>query len=178
VDGAGDPGTDEPGKDESTPSPPAVDPNNPFGNSDVAPRGADQSNLTLRGLSDALKDAKTAKELEDVTGKTKEFLEQYARKFEKQNIAPGREGKDVEVKVGEQPAAKPGVDLPTVAVKTSSAQIRNRGQMPQDSVRGNNEGNRLPPPPELAGRVFGYNTRLGKIQPSTRRAAATKPASK
>jgi hypothetical protein len=175
-DGTGDPGT-EPGKDDTKPSPPAEDPNNPFGNADVAPRGADASNLTLRGLSDALKDAQIAKELEDATGKTKEQLEQFARKYEKPNVAPGREGKQVEVKVGEQQAAKPGTNLPSVAVKSSTEKIRARGDMPQDRTRGNlNEGNRLPPPPELQDRVYGYNSRLGKMKVGSGRPAATKPA--
>jgi hypothetical protein len=178
VDGAGDPGSELTGKDESKPSPPAEDPNNPFGNADVAPRGADQSNLTLRGLSDALKDAQTAKELEDASHMSKSQLEQFARKYEKPNVAPGREGKEVEVKVGEQPAVKPGSNLPSVTQRTNTAKIASRGNMPQDTARGNNEGNRSEPPPELQARVYGYNTRLGETRMRTSRPAATKPATK
>jgi hypothetical protein len=110
---------------------------------------------------------------------TKEQLAQYARKFEKPKLAPGREANDVEMKVGEQPAAKPGANLPTVAVKTSTEQIRARGDMPRDPTRGNlNEGNRGEPPRELRDRVSGYKLRLGKMQTRTRRPADSKPATK
>jgi hypothetical protein len=177
-DGAGDPGSESTAKDESKPSPPAEDPNHPFGTDDVAPRGQNQSNLTIRGLTDALKDAQTAKELEDASRMTKEQLEQFARKFEKPNAAPGREAKDIEVKVGEQAAAKPGSNLPTVAVKTSTERIRARGDMTRDPTRGNlNEGNRGEPPRELRDRVYGYKIRLNGMRPASR-SAASKPATK
>jgi hypothetical protein len=182
-DGTGDPGTDQTSEDTSKPSPPAQDADNPFGsNPDVAPRGIDQSNLTLRGFSDALKDAlkdpNAAKELEEATHMSKAQLEQFARKYEKPNVAPGREAKDVELNVGEQPAAKPGTNLPNVTQRTSSTKIAGRGDMPRDTVRGNNEGNRLAPPRELQDRVHGYTRRLGKIQTGSGRAAPAKPASK
>jgi hypothetical protein len=178
VDGAGDPGSESTKQDDSKPSPPAQDPDNPFGTPDIAPRGVEQSNLTLRGLSDALKDAQATKELEEATGWSKERLEQFARKFEKQKVAPGRDGKEVEVKVGEQPAAKPGSDLPTVPTRrTQSDMIRSRGDMPHDTAAGNNEGNRSEPPKELQDRVQGYSKRLGKIQMGNGRRAPAKPAS-
>ena len=109
---AGDPGSDQLAKDESKPSPPAQEPANGFGNDDVAPAGAEQTNLQLGGLADALKDAATAKELEERTGLNKEQLGELAKKYEKPKVGAGRAAKDVEVKVGEQAAVGPGANLP------------------------------------------------------------------
>src|SRR5262249_44665973 len=150
----------------------AQEPENPPLGDDVAPKGAEQSGLSLRGLSDALKDAATAKELEDATGMTKEQLEQFARKYEKPKVAPGREGKEVEVKVGEQPAAKPRSNLPGAGVRQFNTEmIRQRGGIPQGTAHGNIEGARDVPPREFRDRAAGYNSRLARIKTPARRAA-------
>jgi hypothetical protein len=167
-DQAGDPGSDQLPKDESKPSPPAQEPNNPFGNDDVAPAGAEQSNLTLGRLPDALKDAATVKELEERTGMTKEQLEQFAKKYEKPKIGPGREAKDVEVKVGEQAPVAPSANLPGAGVQRfNTEKIRARGGIPQDTARGLNEGNVDQPPQELRERYFSYKSKAGRAAKAT-----------
>jgi len=109
---------------------------------------------------------------------TKEQLEQFAKKYEKPKVGPGREAKEVEVKVGEQPAAKPGQDMPGAGVQSfTTDKIRQRGGIPQDTARGNVEGGRDTPPPEFRDRVAGYHSRLGRIRRTTPRPAAPqKPA--
>ena len=114
---AGDPGSELPPKDESKTSPPAQDVENPFGDADVAPKGAE---APLGGLADALKDAATAKELEERTGMTKEQIEQFVKDYEKPKVGAGREGKEVEVKVGAQPAAAPASNLPGLGTQKTS----------------------------------------------------------
>ena len=179
MDGAADAGTDQPKKDESKPAPNAQEPDKPFGNDQIAPRGRGSIEPAAPRPVRRPQGCPDGQGARDATGKTKEQLEQFARSFEKQKVAPGREAKDVEVKVGEQPAAKPGSNLPTVtSTKTSTDKIRSRGNIPQDAARGNNEGNRSQPPAELRDRVNGYNSRLGRIQMGSGRAAAAKPASK
>ena len=108
----------------------------------MAPAGAEQSNLQLRGLSDALKDAEMTKELMDRTGYSKEQLGELAKKFEKPKVGPGRDAKDVEVKVGEQAAVGPGANNPGAGVKHFSTDTMHGGRnMTQDTAHGLNEGN-------------------------------------
>jgi hypothetical protein len=176
--GAGNEPTDVPGempdKDDSKPAPRAQEPENVPLPDDIAPAGTDQSSLQLRGLSDALKDAATAKELEDATGMSKEQLEQFVKKYEKPTLKAGREGKDVEVKVGEQAAAAPAANNPGAGVRTfTTDKIRQRG-IATDTARGNLEGARDVPPPEFRERVEGYKNRLARIKSPTRRPAKPK----
>jgi hypothetical protein len=159
---AGNPGGEQP-KDETKPTPPAQEPENQFGNDDVAPKGTPQSGLQLRGLADALKDADTLKELEERTHLSKEQLEQFARQFEKPKVAPGREAQDVEVKVGEQQAVGPGANLPGAGVKRfSTDKIRQDRQITQDQAHGLNEGNRDQPPQELRDLYYGFKSKVGR----------------
>jgi hypothetical protein len=178
----GDPGSGALPKDESKESPRAEEPANPYGNDDVAPAGAEQSSLTLRGLNEALNDPARLKELEERTGVSKERLEQFAKQYEKPKVAPGREAKDVEVKVGEQAPVAPGADLPGAQTKRFNLDAfrGNRG-IKQDESRGLNEGNRDEPPPELKERYFNYKSRLGRAsrtssprQPATPQAGGQK----
>lgn len=161
-DGGGNPGGGEPAKDESQPSPHAQEAGN-FGNDDVAPAGQAQSGLQIRGLSDALKDASQEKELEQKTGLSKERLEQIAKKYEKPNVGAGRDAKDVQVKIGEQPAVGPASNLPGAKLKQFNLdKIRGRGDIGHDTVKGLNEGNAAEPPQEFRDRYSSYKSRLGR----------------
>src|SRR5439155_21002670 len=98
-------------KDDTKPSPRAQESSDPFGDN-VAPQGQPQSDLVLCNLSDALKDDKSAKDLEDATGLSRERLEQMAKPYEKPKSGPAGPGREIEVKPGERAPAKPGENLP------------------------------------------------------------------
>jgi hypothetical protein len=159
----GSPGSDEKPKDESKPSPRSQEPENQFAD-DVAPKGQPQSDLSLRKLTDVLRDEQSTKELQDRTGLTREQLEQFARKFEKPKAGPAGPGREIEVKPGDQTPAKPAANLPGVSRTTrfSTSSIRERGFMPQDNIRDNVEGLRFQPPPELRAKWQNYQRTLGK----------------
>jgi hypothetical protein len=167
----------EPAKDETKPSPPARDPDNPFGGEDVAPRDQPQSDLTLRKLSDALRDDERAKELEKDTGIPREQLEQFARRFQKPKAGPVGPGREIEVKPGEQAPAKAAANLPGInpAQKTSTKTLRERGFMAQDKERGINEGNRRQPPPGWEGKWEGYKSKLARTTVTSPAGSAVKP---
>jgi hypothetical protein len=165
----------EPSKDETKESPRAKEPGNQGGD-DVAPKGQSQGGLFIRQLQDALKDDAKTKNLEKDSGYTKGQIEQFIRDYKKTQSGPAGPGRELEVKPGEQtPAQKPSANLPGLDSKTrfSSTNLRNRGTMPQDQVRGNIEGVRLEPPPELRGRWEGYTRKLAKVA-SPKRAPAPK----
>jgi hypothetical protein len=133
--------------------------------------------LTLRGLSAALADAARAQELADATGMTKEQLEQAARAYERPQIGPGREAKEVEVTVGAQPAARPGSNLHGAGVRTFDRdKIRSDRAIPLDAARGNIEGDRDAAPREFRDRVADYKNRLARIGTTRRPAAGPRPA--
>jgi hypothetical protein len=146
----------------------------------VAPKGQPQSELTLRELSEALKDDQTAKNLEDRTGLTREQWEQYARKYEKTKSEPAGPGREIEVKPGDQPAAKPATDLPRLdrTQRFSTNSVRERGAIPQEKVRNSLvEGLRYEPPAEYRGKWEGYRSKLSRSRvTSGRPTARPKPA--
>jgi len=144
----------------------------------VAPKGQPQSDLVLRNLSDALKDEKSAKDLEDATGLSRERLEQFAKKYEKPKSGPAGPGREIELKPGERDPAKPGENLPGFDrnLGTDSRTIRERGSMPQDTVRNNMQGAYVDPPPEWRGKWEGYKTKLARSNVMPKRAAQPKAA--
>jgi hypothetical protein len=144
----------------------------------VAPQGQAQSNLVLKNLADALKDDQAAKELEDRTGIPRERLEQFAKKFEKPKPGPAEPGREIEVKPGDQTPAKPGENLPGFdrTQRMDSKSIRERGTMPQDTVRNMQQGYRFEPPPEWRGRWEGYKSKLARSHVLPTRRAARTPA--
>jgi hypothetical protein len=171
-------GNDQPAKDETKPSPPAEEPDNRFGNDDLAPPNQPATDLTLRGLHDALKDDATARELEQRLNMTKEQLEQFAKKYEKPKVGPGREAKEVELKVGEQPAVGPAANLPGPGtIKFNTDKIRQEGGIPKDMARENIEGVRSQAPVEWRDKWASYTSKLGRIKETPgRRTAKPKPA--
>jgi hypothetical protein len=144
----------------------------------VAPRGQPQSDLVLGKLSDALKDDQAAKDLENRTGLTREQLEQFAKKYEKPKSGPVEPGRQIEVKPGEATPAKPGENLPGFdkTQRMDSKSIRERGTMPQDTVRNMQQGISFEPPPEWRGKVAGYKSKLARSQVMPTRRAAPAPA--
>jgi hypothetical protein len=132
----------------------------------------------LRNLGDVLKDDQAAKELEDRTGMTREQLEQFAKKYEKPKSGPAGPGREIEVKPGEQTPVKPGENLPGFdrTQRMDSKSIRERGTMPQDTVRNMEQGWRSEPPPEWRGKVEGYKTKLARSRVTPTRRATRPPA--
>ncbi len=172
-------GIDPNAKDESKPTPPAAEAKDPFTNDDVAPANQAPTNLSLTGLSDALKDAAKVKELEYRSGLSKEQIEMLAKKYEKPKVGPGREAREVDVSVGEQAPAGPGSNLPgSESRRINSDKIRNRdGMIPVDQARDNNEGIRNVPPAEWLRRYSEYNSTLARQQEkSSKRPAKSQPA--
>src|SRR5208283_1989685 len=137
-------------KDESKPSPKAVDPDNPTGE-DIAPQGQSQTEMVLRTVKDLLaKDAVTP-DLEKETGMTREQMEQFVKKYEAGKSAPAGPGREIEVKPGEQGATdKPSANLPGIDRQNrfSTKNLKDRGATSKDDVRNNLEGLRFTPPPE------------------------------
>jgi hypothetical protein len=170
----------EPAKDDSKPSPPAQEPEDPFGDT-VAPQGQPQTDLVLRKLNEALQDDQRTKDLEQRTGFSRELLEQFARKYEKPNLGPAGPGREIELKPGEQTAAQqPSPNLPGVdrTLRHSTKNLREKGTMPQDTIRDMNQGVRFEPPREWKGKWEGYLIKLArsKVTPP-RRTAKPSPSS-
>jgi hypothetical protein len=172
-------GLDPNAKDETKPTPPAAEAKDPFANDDVAPPNQAATDLTIRRLADALNDADKVKALEENTGMTKEQLEMLARKYEKPKVAPGREAREVEVKIGDQTPSGPGSNLPEPkSRRIDSTKIRTRdGAIPVDQARGNNESVRNIPPAEWLRRYSEYNSTLARQQEkSSKKTAKPQPA--
>jgi hypothetical protein len=131
----------------------------------VAPKDQPQSDLFLRKLDEALNNDTKAKELEKETGMSREQLEQFTEKYKKVKSAPAGPGRDIDVKAGDQIAARPSPNLPGLGASTrfTTKNLRNRGSAPQDQVRENIEGVRFKPPAELGAKWDGYRTKLAKV---------------
>ncbi len=166
-------GTSGPTTDDTKPSPPAQENQDPFGDS-VAPQGQPQGELTLRKLADALQDDQSAKELVDRTGVSRERLEQIAKAYEKVKSSPAGPGREIEVKPGDQTPAKPGSNLPGFdrSQRIKSMNRANQDAMPQDFLRGMNEGVRSEPPPEWRDKVQGYKSRIARSKATGKKRTA------
>jgi hypothetical protein len=130
--------------------------------------------LTLRKLHEALQDDQSAKLLEERLGMTRERLEQIAKPYEKVKSAPAAPGRDIEVKPGEQASVKPGTNLPGFdrSQRIGTKNLTDRGSMPQDTVKGMNEGVRSEPPAEWRGKVEGYKSRIARSKVTAKPRAA------
>jgi hypothetical protein len=102
--------------------------------------------------------------LKDLGMSSKEELNQFVEKFTKAPKAEPGAGREIEVKPGKAQAIDPSRKLPdlnpnaTVSTKT----MRDRGAVVQDTVRGNNEGVRFVPPPELKEGFDAYRSSLSR----------------
>ncbi len=150
-------------KDDSKESPQAKEPDDPSKGL-VAPEGQQQSDLNLKKIHELLNDPAALKDLEQREGITRSDIEQFVRKYEKVASPPAGPGREIKVKPGDEKPALPSKDLPDLdpSLKISSRTRTDRGSMPQDQVANNVEDLRLPPPPELRGKLTDYNNSLAK----------------
>ena len=144
----------------------------------MAPKGAEQSDLTLKGVHEILNDPAKLKDLEQRDGITRSQLEQFVRKFEKVKAAPAGPGREIKIKPGEQTPAKPSADLPGLdpSVKFNSKTRTDSGSMPQDQLSNNFEGMRFQLPPELKEKYQQYTKSIANVAVGKSPAAA--PSSK
>src|SRR5262249_4513503 len=139
----------EPDKDESEPSPPAKEPDDP-GKGLVAPEGAAQTDLALRQAHDLLSDPDRAKNIEQRDGVSRSELEQFVRKYEKPKSEPPGPGREINVKPGEETSVKPSPNLPPLNPRErfSTRNKTDQGRVAQDEVQNNFEDVRFQPPAE------------------------------
>jgi len=97
---------------------------------------------------------------------SKEQIEQFAKKFDKPPAAPSRPGRDIELK--SEPGRVPNLDPsrkvggPSPSSTFGGRSNREAGSGVQDRQRGNAEGNRSTPPPEIRARVEAYKSSLSR----------------
>jgi hypothetical protein len=142
----------------------------------VAPDGAQQSDLVLKGIHEVLSDPAKLKDLEK-NGITRSQIEQLGKKYEKMKSAPPGPGREIKVKPGEQTATQPAADLPELdkSLKFSTKTQTDRGSMPQDQIANNNEDLRFRPPSDLKSKLIDYNNSLSNKFPGGKRPTAVKP---
>ena len=151
--------------DTSTPSPKAETPPQ-NGEETIAPQNIPPSDLTLRQVKDLLQDKDAASKLEQATGMSREEMEQFVQKFQKDKAprnAP-RSGQEVDVKPGATTPVGPAADLPgvTPGTKLSTRNQRKRGSIVQDEIQGNLQGTRFVPPAELLPGFEAYSKTLSR----------------
>ena len=162
-----------PPPDETQPSPTA--PSRPLNAEETpAPGNIPPSDLTLRKVQDLLKDKAASERLAEETGMSREEMEQFVQKFQKDRKpkAPDRPGEEIEVKPGTSPNATPDPKLPGFDRQRdfSSATLRNRGAVTQDLERNNVESIRLIPPAEIRSGYEAYKSTLSRsrtLNPAT-----------
>ena len=165
--GGGGPGRSTagpPAPDDSKPLPPAPAAPDRAAES-VAPDTQPQSDLVLRKVQDMLDKGQITPEMEQSLGMSKEELNQFVKKFEKAPKADPGQGRDIEVKPGRGgPQLDPNRTLPDLnpSATVGTKQMRERGTMVQDTVRGNNEGMRIDIPRELRAGFDAYRGTLSK----------------
>ena len=144
----------------------------------VAPQDRPQSDLVLRTIRDLLDKKADTSDVEKETGMSRSEMEQFVKQYEKVQSEPTGPGREIEVKPGQSgESARAAANLPGLDPRaTSTRAIRERGAMPQDEIRDNQEGVRFAPPAEFRGKVEGYKNALSRSRaPSA--APATRPAS-
>jgi hypothetical protein len=100
---------------------------------------------------------------------TREQLEQIAKPYEKPKAGPAAPGREIEIKSGEQAPVKPGTNLPGFGSQRIGSKNRTSGEaMPEDPIRGLNEGGRSEPPPGWRDKVEGYKTRIARSKVGVR----------
>jgi hypothetical protein len=172
VGGGGVAGPDSTGDktpDETKPSPPAAEPENPP-RDDIAPEGQAQTEMVLRTIKDLLaKDAVTP-DLEKATGMSRQQMEQFVKKYEAVKSPPAGPGREIAIKPGEQETGdRPAANLPGIDRQSrfSTKNAKNRGEAPKDDARKNLEGIRFTPPPEYRSKFDSYKSTLAKPRRST-----------
>ena len=121
-------------------------------------------------MKDLLKnDQVTPDMLKDLGMNSKEELNQFVKKFEKAPKSEPGAGREIDVKPGKERAVDPNRKLPdlNLGARTDTTTIRNRGGYVQDTLRGNNEGVRFDPPPELRAGFNAYRKSLSRTKAAT-----------
>ncbi len=101
-------------------------------------------------------------------------IEQFVKQYEKVESGPAGPGRDIEIEPGASGEdARASANLPGLGNHSiTSSALKNRGSIPQDQIRGNQEGVRFAPPPEFRGKVEGYKNALSRSKPAPARPAA------
>jgi hypothetical protein len=144
----------------------------------VAPENQSQSGLVLRKIQDMLRNGEITPAMEESLGMSKEELNQFVTKFQKAPKAEPGPGREIEVTPGKAaPTIDPKRSLPDLnpQASVSTKQMRDKGMVVQDNVRGNSEGMRIEPPSELKAGFNAYRSTLSKskaVSPARRPPAA------
>ena len=165
-----------PPPDDSKPLPHAPTPPE-NGADNVAPKNQEKTGLTLRQVRDLLKNDQVTPELLNDLGMSKEELNQFVSKFEKAPKGEPGAGRDIEAKPGKPQTVDPNRTLPDLnpATRIDSATVRDRGAIVDDNLRGNMEGARFVPPPEIRSRFEVYKKSLARPRGTSNRRAAEAP---
>ncbi len=106
---------------------------------------------------------------------SKEELNQFVQKFDKAPKGPVAPGREIEVKPGKTEALDPNRRVSDLnsSTKLNTRTVQNRGVVPDDNLRGNQEGAKFEAPDALKARFEAYKKGTAR-QRSTR--AAPRPA--
>ena len=112
--------------------------------------------------------------LKDLGMSSKEELDQFVDKYTKWPAQPPlRDGQDIEATPGKPQNIDPNRTLPdlnpTASINTQA--LRERGPVAKDEIRGNKEGARFIPPPELRSRFEAYRSSISRNRPAPKRPA-------
>ena len=178
--------TPAPKPDESTPSPRAVEPDQPEPNENLTPdQKADQR--LLKRLREMVDKNEISKDLEDSTGLSREEIDQFVRKFE---APPKEERKAAEGDGTTEVTSTPGKDSENRKVslpgnlpggQVTSRSNRGAGMVADDGSQGNLEGARARIPSALRSRFEAYQKGLSRANPrgaGTTNSGESRPANK
>lgn len=174
---SGNPG--ESAKDE-TKAEPNSEPSPPENLDDTVAPGQPQSDLVLKKLRDVLDRNEVTPDLEKDMGMSRSEMEQFVKRFEKRQAEEVGQGRNIEIKRGnDSTSAKPSKGLTGINPKSSFSthSTRDGSAMAKDEVRGNIEGVRVQVPAELRGKYEGWINRLSRSRNAAVRPAQPKPQS-
>lgn len=143
------------------------------GEDTVAPRDRPQSDLVLRTVRDLLENQADTSDLEAATGMSRTEIEQFVKQYERIESGPAGPGREIEVEPGASGEdARAASDLPGLGNHSISTRaLKDRGSIPQDEIRDNQEGVRFAPPPEFRGKIEGYKSAVSRSRAATPRGA-------
>ena len=112
-------------------------------------------------------DAK-ARQLEELTGMTREEMSQVVESFTKPPEGPAGEGRDLEVDLGEESTIDPRRLVPDTLGGTRQGEGASRTNRPtgDDGIGRNRQGGVTPPPPQLRSLVEAYQRRISGTNPA------------
>ena len=181
-------GTDTPAAkpDESTPSPRALEPDQPEPNENLTPEQKADQRL-LKRLREMVDKNEISKDLENSTGLSREEIDQFVRKFE---APPKEERKAADGDGTTEVTSTPGKDSENRKVslpgnlpggQVTSRSNRGAGMVADDASQGNLEGARARIPSALRSRFEAYQKGLSRANPrgaGTTNSGESRPANK